>query len=146
MRMLIVDDHELIQNALRLTLRELDADCEVEVAKDFSAASKLIEASPAFDLVLLDLGLPGMDGLTALIEMRSRYPSLPVVVVSAQSDRTSVIHAINLGAIGYVPKTTPGEAIVAALRTIVSGGIYLPNRCRSSSRTGPSDRASTGGW
>ena len=126
MRMLIVDDHELIQNALRLTLRELDAKCEVEAAKDFAAASQLIDASPAFDLVLLDLGLPGMHGLTALVEMRSRYPALPVVVVSGQTDRESVIQAINLGAMGYIPKTTPGEAIVSALRTIVFGGVYLP--------------------
>ncbi|MCC6532855.1 MAG: response regulator transcription factor [Burkholderiales bacterium] len=126
MRILIVDDHELIQNALRLTVRELDAHCEVVAARDFNQADELINANPAFDLVLLDLGLPGMHGLKALSEMRSRHPQLPVVVVSAQVDRASVIQAINLGAMGYIPKTTPGEAILSALRTIVSGGIYVP--------------------
>jgi DNA-binding NarL/FixJ family response regulator len=86
----------------------------------------VIEAQPDLDLVLLDLNLPGMQGLAALTELRTRYPAVSVVVVSAANDRVSVTQALDHGAMGYIPKSSSNELLASALRLVVSGGIYIP--------------------
>ena len=79
-----------------------------------------------FDLVLLDLQLGDADGFDVLIELRNRYPALPVVVVSASDRASDVIKAIDLGAMGFVPKRASNEMLFEALRMVMSGGIYVP--------------------
>jgi len=126
LKILVVDDHALIRTALRGVLRELHRNVMVLEASDCRAAFDLIEKQSDFDLVLLDLGLPGRHGLEALEELRVSHPALPVVVLSSASDRASVTRALDQGAMGYITKESSNEVLINALRLVLSGGIYIP--------------------
>lgn len=126
MRILVVDDHPLILEALKQVLRDLDPDIEVVEARDAPQALDQVRAQPELSLVLLDLALPQAHGLELLEELRRTAPELPVVVLSATEDRETVLRAIHDGAMGFIPKTSRTEVLVAALRLVFSGGVYLP--------------------
>src|SRR4029434_9680870 len=105
---LVVDDHPLMADALQLAMRTLDRATECETAGNLgSALARAGETS--FDLCLLDLGLPDCSGLQALEKMRESLPALPVVVVSGSDDASHVLKALDLGAMGYIPKTSPRD-------------------------------------
>src|SRR5688572_9296625 len=125
MRILVVDDHPLMAEAIGLAMRTLDRATEVENTGSLAAAVARAK-QVAFDLCLLDLGLPDCSGLEALARMRESLPALPVVVVSAADDAKSVLAALDLGAMGYIPKTSPREVLLGAVRLVAAGGIYVP--------------------
>ena len=126
MKVLLIDDHPLILQALQSVIQGLGSDTTVVGAGSARVARDTLKADPDFDLVLLDLQLGDADGFDVLVEFRSKYPALPVVVVSA-SDRTSdVIRAIDLGAMGFVPKRASNDTLFEALHMVMSGGIYVP--------------------
>jgi DNA-binding NarL/FixJ family response regulator len=85
-----------------------------------------LQSDADFDLVLLDLALGEVDGFAVLSEFRSTYPALPVVVVSASDRASDVIRAIDLGAMGFVPKRSSNSSLFEALRMVMSGGLYVP--------------------
>jgi DNA-binding NarL/FixJ family response regulator len=126
MKILVIDDHPLILEALKQVLRDLDPEIEVLEARDAAQALEQAGAHPDLSLVLLDLTLPSRHGLALLPELRSRSPEAPVVVLSATEDRETVLRAINDGAMGFIPKTSKTEVLIAALRLVFSGGVYLP--------------------
>jgi len=123
-KVLVVDDHTLIREAMRDVLSELDPGCVVLEAHDGAGALDLAERNRDMDLVLLDLTLPDIDGLTVLADLRGRYPTTAVVVLSGVKDRDTVTKAVGLGAVGYIPKSTTHEIMVNALRLVCSGGVY----------------------
>ena len=126
MKVLLVDDHALIRDALRGVLKELADDAIVLEASDCRQAMRLIEAHPDLHLILLDLNLPDRDGFAVLADLRKRYATISLVVLSAFHDRENVLRALDLGALGFIPKSSPREVMVNALRLIFSGGIYIP--------------------
>jgi DNA-binding NarL/FixJ family response regulator len=126
MKILIVDDHALIREALRGVLKELRSDAVVLEASDCRQSMLLVEQHLDLDLILLDLALPDRDGLSMLAELRERYPAIPVVVLSGVNDRSNVTRALELGVLGYIPKTTQREVMLSALNLVFSGGIYIP--------------------
>jgi DNA-binding NarL/FixJ family response regulator len=123
MRTLVVDDHPLMADALKTALA---GEADVQTADNLQQAFELAAGEPAFDLVMLDLGLPGCSGVQALERFRERFPGLPVVVVSAANDLASITTAIDLGAMGFIPKTSPKDMVLQAVRLVASGGIYVP--------------------
>jgi DNA-binding NarL/FixJ family response regulator len=126
MKVLLIDDHPLILSALQSVIQGLGDHVTVVGAASARAGRETLAAQSDFDLVLLDLHLGDADGFDVLAEFRTTYPALPVVVVSA-SDRTSdVIRAIDLGAMGFVPKRASNHTLFEALRMVMSGGIYVP--------------------
>jgi len=125
MRILVVDDHPLMAEALEVAMRTLDRATHVETAGNLRAAIARAEQA-GFDLCLLDLGLPDCSGLEALEKMRASLPALPVVVVSGSDDTRSVLRALDIGAMGYIPKTSPRDVLLGAVRLVASGGIYVP--------------------
>jgi DNA-binding NarL/FixJ family response regulator len=125
MRILVVDDHPLMTDVLRTVLGTLDQVAGIRAAHDLAAAAALVsESSP--DLVMLDLGMPGFSGVEALAAWRERFPALPVVVVSGASDPRTINAALDLGAMGFIPKSAPGEELLRAVRLVIAGGIYVP--------------------
>lgn len=126
-KILVVDDYALVREGLRHALQGLDAE-EVTVleARDAEEALAVIEQHPGLDLVLLDIGLPGMDGFMALDEIRRVHGALPVVVLSASAEPRDIATALNMGAMGYIPKMAPREVMLRALRLVFAGGIYVP--------------------
>ena len=87
---------------------------------------QVIAEHPDLDLILLDLNLPDRDGFSVLTELGERYPALSVVVLSAQQDRGNVARALDLGAVGFIPKSGQREVLVSALQLVFAGGIYIP--------------------
>ena len=126
MKVLLIDDHPLILSALKSVIHGLGENVTVAGVSSANAARAALVLNADFDLVLLDLQLGDADGFDLLAELRAAYPALPVVVVSG-SDRTSdVIRAIDLGAMGFVPKRTHNDMLFEALRLVMSGGVYVP--------------------
>jgi DNA-binding NarL/FixJ family response regulator len=126
MKILVVDDHVLIREALRGVLKDLRPDAAVLEAADHRRATELVAEHADFGLILLDLNLPDGDGFSMLADVRERYPGTSVVVLSAQQDRASVVKALDLGALGFIPKSAQREVMVAALELVFAGGIYIP--------------------
>jgi DNA-binding NarL/FixJ family response regulator len=126
MKILLCDDHALFRAGLALVLGELAPDVELLEAPQCQTALELAGAHPDLDLVLLDLDLPGMDGLAGLRRFRSEHPALPVVVVSASERSSDMRAAIAGGASGFVPKQSSRAELLAALRLVLGGGRYVP--------------------
>jgi DNA-binding NarL/FixJ family response regulator len=126
MKILIVDDHVLIRQGIRELVRTLSPDATVLEAGDSAGALALVAAEPALDLVLLDLMLPGTDGMSTLDRLRARHPGIPVVVLSSREDRADIVDALDRGAMGFIPKSFPAAAMLDALRHVLSGGVFLP--------------------
>lgn len=126
MKVLLIDDHPLILTALQSVIQGLGNDVSVVGAGSAAAARETLGGDADFDLVLLDLHLGDADGFDVLTELRSQYPALPVVVVSASSRSSDVIRAIDAGAMGFVPKRASHDTLFEALHMVMSGGIYVP--------------------
>src|SRR5512139_767483 len=126
MKVLLVDDHPLILSALHSVILGLGDDVTVVSAASAADARRALAEHKDFDLVLLDLQLGDADGFDVLADMRHKHPALPVVVVSASDRASDVIRAIDLGAMGFVPKRASNETLFDALRQVMSGGIYVP--------------------
>jgi DNA-binding NarL/FixJ family response regulator len=126
MQILVVDDHGLIRDALRDVLNELRPESIVVQAANCRQAMQQVAESPDFELILLDLGLPDADGFIMLKDLRDQYPSLPIVVLSALQDRNSVTRALDLGAVGFIPKSAQRAVMLSALHLVFAGGIYVP--------------------
>jgi DNA-binding NarL/FixJ family response regulator len=127
MKILLVDDHPLIREALRGVLKELRSDAVVFEASDSRRAMAFVaEHGDDLGLVMLDLNLPDRDGFSVLAEIRERHPAISVVVLSGQQDRSSVVKALDLGALGYIPKSGQRDVMISALQLVFAGGIYIP--------------------
>ena len=130
MHVLIIDDHPLYRDGLAAVLSGLQPDIEVTGVSHLAAAAAW-RSSPAgagrpVDLVLLDMALPGVARLDALAQVQVLFEDSSVVVVSGEDDAQFVMRAIDAGAAGYILKSTDGDAVVQALRTVLSQGVYLP--------------------
>jgi DNA-binding NarL/FixJ family response regulator len=127
MKILVVDDHVLIREALGGVLRQLKGEAAVVLeAPDSLGAMRQMEANSDIELVLLDLGLPDRDGFELLSELAERHPTVSVVVHSAHQDRERVTRALELGAVGFIPKSARREVLLGAFNLIFSGGVYIP--------------------
>jgi len=126
MKVLLIDDHPLVLTALQAVIGNIDRDIQVAGAASAAAARQAMAADADRDLVLLDLALGDADGFALLAELRNAYPAVPVVVVSASERASDVIRAIDLGAMGFVPKSTPHAELHEALRMVMSGSMYVP--------------------
>jgi DNA-binding NarL/FixJ family response regulator len=126
MKILVVDDHVLIRDALRSVLKDVKQDAIILEASDSRQAMALVSEHADLGLILLDLNLPDRDGFSVLADLREAYPAISVVVLSGQQDRNSVLKALDLGALGYIPKSGQREVMVSALQLVFAGGIYIP--------------------
>jgi DNA-binding NarL/FixJ family response regulator len=126
MKILVIDDHVLIRESLQGVLREWQRDAAILEASDCRQAMQLIEEHTDLELVLLDLNLPDGDGFHVLADLQERYPAISVVVLSASKDRDSMLRALDLGALGFIPKSARRAVMLSALQLVFSGGIYIP--------------------
>lgn len=126
MQVLLIDDHPLVREVLAATLRKaLGEEANVHAVQDFESGLECA-ANHMLDLVLLDLGLPGCTGIEALKRFRERHPDTKVVVVSANDERDAIQSALRAGASGYIPKTSTSDMVIAALKVVMAGGVYVP--------------------
>jgi DNA-binding NarL/FixJ family response regulator len=126
MKVLVADDHALFRSGVHQLLEQLDDDVVVVEACDFQEALRSASEHADINLVLLDLNMPGVGGLDALAVLGERYPTFPVVVLSASEDHGDMRRALEAGALGFIPKTASVPVMLNALRLVMSGGIYVP--------------------
>lgn len=127
LKLLVVEDHALVREGLVRLLGQIEEGATVLESEDFESALTVLDNEGEFDLVLLDLALPGIDGFAGLDILRRRYPAMPVAVVSAFDDTPTITRVLNLGASGFIPKAFSGEALLSAVREILAGNIFRPS-------------------
>jgi DNA-binding NarL/FixJ family response regulator len=124
---LIADDHPLVRDALARTVQQLAAVVQVRETGDLDGLLRLAAHGDA-DLALVDLNMPGMEGMAGLRRLREAAPTLPVVVASGQEDTATIRAVLAAGAAGFIPKSERSEVLLGALRLVLSGAIYVPPR------------------
>ena len=125
-QVLIADDHPLFREALKGAVRSALGSPEVFEAADVAGLFELLEGHPHADLLLLDLNMPGAQGFSALIQVRQALPGLPVVVVSAREEPSTIRRALGHGAAGFIPKSARPDVLARALQLVLDGEIYSP--------------------
>ncbi len=126
MKILLADDHALFRESLSLALLRLsDDEPEILQAEHGEQAINLAQ-DHALDLILLDLDMPGINGLNAIQTLLGAHPDTPIVMISAHEEISVINKALAKGVKGFIPKTTPAEVTLSALRLVLSGGVYLP--------------------
>jgi len=125
-RLIIADDHPLFRGALREAVVSRFDGVEIAEAGSFEEIATLLERDGDVDLILLDLAMPGVRGFSGLMCLRARYPSVPVVVVSANEDPTVIRRCMDFGASGFIPKTLEVEPMRAAIARVLEGGEWTP--------------------
>jgi DNA-binding NarL/FixJ family response regulator len=141
LRIVIADDHPLFRDALRLTIAGSFPDAAIAEAQSFDTLRECLESAPDTDLVLLDLKMPGMQGLSGLLFMRAAFAAVPVAIISAEEQQSIVRRALELGAVGYIAKSTGADGIRAALRVLLSGGTWAPDGVTGKDHGAAGDRS-----
>ncbi|HLI11542.1 MAG TPA: response regulator transcription factor [Alphaproteobacteria bacterium] len=124
--LVIADDHPLFRDALRLAVLQTVAAAEIAEAESFDGLCAQLRATPDADLVLLDLNMPGMRGFSGLLYLRAEFAAVPVVVISANENTAVMRRALDLGAVGYIPKSAAASEIRRALQALLAGETWLP--------------------
>ena len=127
MKILHADDHSLFREGLGFFLKLLDAGARPLEAGNLQAALDKLALESPVDLMLLDLEMPGMNGLEGFYEIRRRYPDLPIAIVSGVNDVRIIRELLDSGARGYIPKLAGSEQLMDALRRVLKGEIYVPD-------------------
>lgn len=128
MNVLIADDHLLFRDGLRRLLAQFDADMNFFEASTYDEVHALCDGSRDFDLILLDLGMPGWTNFSALGDIHTNLPKALLVVVSGSERRSDLLAALENGAAGYIPKSSSAKVLLGALQLVLAGGIYLPEQ------------------
>jgi len=129
---LIIDDHPLFREALVSAVSLAYPIARSVEACDITAALAVLETDRDFDIAMLDLNIPGVQGFEGLLKLRSLHPRLPILVVSAIENEQVIDEAITYGAAGFLPKSLGREVLATAIRTILEGAVYLPEGLPSS--------------
>ncbi|ABM40805.1 MAG: DNA-binding response regulator [Acidovorax sp.] len=125
-KILIVDDHGLVREGLQAILSRSELLAECVQAWDAASLWQQLEQHADIDLVLMDIQLPDVSGLSLLEELTQRLPQLPVIMLSADHDAGIVLHSLEQGARGFLPKSSLNQVLVSAIRLVAAGGVYVP--------------------
>lgn len=126
MKLLIADDHTLVRDGLKHTLSEMQKSISFVEAENGQQVKEALNTHNNVDLVLLDLFMPDIDGFTLISYVCNNHPSIPVVVISASNDPHHMRKVLDLGASGFIPKSTIRDVMLTALKLVISGGVYIP--------------------
>jgi Response regulator containing a CheY-like receiver domain and an HTH DNA-binding domain len=143
MHILLADDHDLIRDTIEEFLKRLDKDLHVLHAANLSQALDHLRKADALDLVLLDLRMPGMNGLAGLKSVQAARTGVPIVILSGETNPDTIRNALQAGAAGFLPKTMRGTAMLNALRLILAGERYIPD-IMVAGQTAPEESAGSG--
>ena len=128
---IVADDHPLFRTAIKEALRASQGETTFLEANSFESLQKLVDKNQDVDLVLLDLHMPGVSGFAGLVYLCKRYPSVPVVIISANEDPMVIQRALDHGAAGFIPKSSNIKTITSAIEDILMGEIWAPESKQS---------------
>ncbi|HEY5819152.1 MAG TPA: response regulator transcription factor [Mesorhizobium sp.] len=141
-RFLIIDDHPLFRDALHSAVQMAYPDVDTVEARSVDEAIQVLSGEEPFDVALLDLNMPGVHGFEGLLQLRTRYPHLPVVVVSGHEEPKIISEALSYGAAGFIPKSVRKADLTAAIKSVMDGHIYTPENYEAPTQdTESTDRA-----
>jgi DNA-binding NarL/FixJ family response regulator len=123
---LLADDHELFRDGMNHVLQQLADEVRVLGAENFSNMLELGDRHPEIGLVLMDLGMPGSEGVASVRAFCLKHPEMPLVVVSGSEQRADIERTMEYGAMGFISKQTSGRVMISALRMVLEGGVYVP--------------------
>ena len=126
MKTLLADDHPLMREGVRQVLAQLEPPVEIIDAHDYPSLFAQTAAHADLDLAVVDLNMPGFVGMQGITQFRSRFPDIPLVVLSASESPHDIRSAMEAGALGYIPKATSTAVMLSALRQVLSGDLYMP--------------------
>jgi two-component system, NarL family, nitrate/nitrite response regulator NarL len=126
MKLLLIDDHALFRAGMQHMLARLSVPVSVLEAPDIESGAAIAPHHPDLALVLIDLSMPGISGLPGVMSFRGRFPKLPVVVLSASEEPQAIASAMRAGVVGFIPKSSTPNVMLAALDIVLKGGRYLP--------------------
>jgi DNA-binding NarL/FixJ family response regulator len=126
MKILVADDHPLFRAGIRHVLMQLADNVAIEEADDHAAVMNQLVKHSDIALVVLDLLMPGVQGLTSLDVITQKFPALPIVILSASEDRAAMQRALDSGALGFIQKSATAAVMLSALRLVLAGGVYVP--------------------
>jgi DNA-binding NarL/FixJ family response regulator len=135
--LVIADDHPLFRDALRQAVSSVVASAKISEAGAFDELTALLEQDSDVDMVLLDLSMPGISGFSGLIYLRAQYPAIPVVIVSASDDGSTIRRSLDFGASGFIPKRFGVETLRDAIKKVMEGDVWVPADTDLSSATDP---------
>jgi DNA-binding NarL/FixJ family response regulator len=126
MKTLLADDHPLMREGVRQVLSQLEPPVEIIDAHDYPSLFAQSAAHLDLDLAVVDLNMPGFVGMQGINAFRSRFPEIPLVVLSASESPQDIRRALEAGALGYIPKASSTAVMLAALRRVLAGDLYVP--------------------
>jgi len=126
LKVLIADDHVLIRDGLKHRLQQFDHRIEICEGKDGNEVLEIIQQYNDINIILLDLYMPDTDGFQLLITLCDSYPDIPIIVLSSTEERSIMRKVLDIGAAGFIPKSTSHEVTMSAIQLVLSGGVYIP--------------------
>lgn len=126
MKLLIVDDHGLVREGLKAIVAQSDLQAQCLEAWDEASIWQQLTQHADVDLVLLDIQLPGLSGMELLQRIVRERPQLPIIMLSADHDSATVSQALQMGASGFMPKSSLNQVLISAIRLVAAGGVYIP--------------------
>ena len=145
MRIILADDHDLIRDTLEVYLQKLDTKVDVLHAATLAQALDAAKGATDTALVLLDLRMPGMNGLAGFRAMQKELPTTPIVIFSGDTNPDLIKASLQAGAAGFIPKTMRAPAMINALRLVLSGERYVPDLAMSQTDGKPGGAVDAGG-
>lgn len=127
LKFIIADDHPLFRDAMQQAINGYVTDCELHTIGDLDSLRELLREIGSADLVLLDLAMPGASGFSGLVSIRAEFPDTPVIVVSASEDPATIRKCIDLGASGFIPKSSSTANIYEGIKAVQEGEIWIPS-------------------
>lgn len=127
MKIILADDHPLFRQALTITLKANFSNAEIFEAQTIPELEQHLAQEQGADLLLLDLDIPGAQGFNSLINVRRSYPELGVVIISGYEDKETIYKAMNHGAAGFIPKSTPVPEMLLAIKEVLTGKLWTPD-------------------
>ena len=143
LKILLADDHDLIRQGIKLVLNNYSHDLEIIECNNFSDALNVVNQNLDLDLIILDLFMPDISGTHSIKLIRNNAPCIPIVVLSSSEEVSHIKSALELGANGYVPKSSSNDILFSAINLVMSGGIYIPQQILNEEQhTAPSSEKS----
>lgn len=128
LRVLLADDHALFRDGMRYVLQQLSEQVDILCAGSFAETLNQAETHPDIDLALIDLNMPGSEGVASIRIFHHRFPAIPMVVVSGSEQRAEIECVMEYGAMGFISKMSSGKVMVNALRIVLGGDTYYPSQ------------------
>lgn len=139
-KILVADDHPLFREAIINTISTAFPGSTTYETEDIKSTLALVKDNDDIDLILLDLNMPGMTGLNGLLDVRNECPTIPVVIVSAETEKQKILQTLSYGAVGFIAKSSSKKVIGEAIESVFEGNVYLPpNIMRSQAVASPSN-------